>query len=192
MKKSFNKNGFTVIEVSLVLAIAGAIFMMLFIALPPLQRSQRDTTRRETMSEFISEIKKYQSSNRGALPSGTGALTVTDGIASGNKDMADWVEFYNKYLGENFVDADGSYYNVTVVTCTTDEAGKKTTAGSDCLNGELTEGNASYKLEYSDDHNLVVAIQASCSGEKAVGTSNPRNLSVLIRLEGSGIYCINS
>ena len=35
--------GFTIIEVVLVLAIAGLIFLMVFIALPVLQRSQRDT-----------------------------------------------------------------------------------------------------------------------------------------------------
>ena len=37
-----NKKGFTIIEVVLVLAIAGLIFLMVFIALPALQRSQRN------------------------------------------------------------------------------------------------------------------------------------------------------
>ena len=44
------KSGFTVIEVALVLAIAGMIFLMVFIALPALQRSQRDTSRRDRKS----------------------------------------------------------------------------------------------------------------------------------------------
>ncbi|MCL2869540.1 prepilin-type N-terminal cleavage/methylation domain-containing protein, partial [Candidatus Saccharibacteria bacterium] len=34
------RQGFTIIEVVLVLAIAGLIFLMVFIALPALQRSQ--------------------------------------------------------------------------------------------------------------------------------------------------------
>ena len=42
MTKKDNKKGFTIIEVVLVLAIAGLIFAMVFIALPALQRSQRD------------------------------------------------------------------------------------------------------------------------------------------------------
>ena len=37
------QQGFTIIEVVLVLAIAGLIFLMVFIALPTLQRNQRDT-----------------------------------------------------------------------------------------------------------------------------------------------------
>ena len=42
-----DKNGFTIIEVVLVLAIAGLIFLMVFIALPALQRSQRDTQKKK-------------------------------------------------------------------------------------------------------------------------------------------------
>ena len=42
-----SKKGFTIIEVVLVLAIAGLIFLMVFVALPALQRSQRDTQRRD-------------------------------------------------------------------------------------------------------------------------------------------------
>ena len=38
-----NKKGFTIIEVVLVLAIAGLIFLMVFVALPALQRGQRDS-----------------------------------------------------------------------------------------------------------------------------------------------------
>ena len=44
--KKFNK-GFTIIEVVLVLAIAGLIFLMVFIALPALQSSQRNTQREQ-------------------------------------------------------------------------------------------------------------------------------------------------
>ena len=54
------KSGFTVIEVALVLAIAGMIFLMVFIALPALQRSQRDTSRREAVARVISDIKDFQ------------------------------------------------------------------------------------------------------------------------------------
>ncbi|MBR3323388.1 prepilin-type N-terminal cleavage/methylation domain-containing protein, partial [Candidatus Saccharibacteria bacterium] len=55
------KRGFTIIEVVLVLAIAGLIFMMVFIALPALQRSQRDTQRTNDMSRFMTQLTQYQS-----------------------------------------------------------------------------------------------------------------------------------
>ena len=56
---------FTIIEVVLVLAIAGLIFLMVFIALPALQRNQRDTQRKNDMSRILSQLKTYQSNNRG-------------------------------------------------------------------------------------------------------------------------------
>ena len=62
------KYGFTIIEVVLVLAIAGLIFLMVFIALPALQRSQRDTQRKNDMSRIASALNQYKANNRGNLP----------------------------------------------------------------------------------------------------------------------------
>ena len=61
-------NGFTIIEVVLVLAIAGLIFMMVFIALPALQRSQRDTQRKSDLARALTAVSNYASANRGTLP----------------------------------------------------------------------------------------------------------------------------
>lgn len=69
-----NKEGFTIIEVVLVLAIAGLIFLMVFIALPALQRSQRDTQRRDDASRFISQLNSYGTNNNGKVPSSSAAL----------------------------------------------------------------------------------------------------------------------
>ncbi|MDB5166894.1 MAG: hypothetical protein JWN26_39 [Candidatus Saccharibacteria bacterium] len=63
------EKGFTIIEVVLVLAIAGLIFLMVFIALPALQRSQRDSARKSEVGTVASAITSYQSNNRGSAPS---------------------------------------------------------------------------------------------------------------------------
>ena len=63
-----NKKGFTIIEVVLVLAIAGLIFLMVFIALPALQRSQRNTQREDDISRFLTAISDYQTNNSGKTP----------------------------------------------------------------------------------------------------------------------------
>lgn len=89
-----NKKGFTIIEVVLVLAIAGLIFLMVFIALPAMQRSQRDTQRKDDMARFNTAINNYQSNNSGKLPN-------------------DWSAFINNYLkvnGDKFADPDGEEY----------------------------------------------------------------------------------
>ncbi len=74
---SINKNtkkGFTIIEVVLVLAIAGLIFLMVFLALPALQRSQCDTQRENDASRLRAAVTDYQSNNRGAVPFDGGNL----------------------------------------------------------------------------------------------------------------------
>lgn len=78
------QKGFTIIEVVLVLAIAGLIFLMVFIALPALQSSQRDTARKNDVSAVASAITSYTGNNRGSFPS-TLALT---GDASGDPDAS--------------------------------------------------------------------------------------------------------
>jgi prepilin-type N-terminal cleavage/methylation domain-containing protein len=74
VQRKENQKGFTIIEVVLVLAIAGLIFLMVFIALPALQRNQRDTQRKNDLSRAQTAINNYQTNNRNQLPNpATGA-----------------------------------------------------------------------------------------------------------------------
>lgn len=92
MKRNQDKKGFTIIEVVLVLAIAGLIFLIVFLAVPALQRSQRDTQRRSDIGRFMSQVTQYQSNNQGAVPNTSGQLNgfmtnyMRDG---GNETFAD-------------------------------------------------------------------------------------------------------
>jgi len=89
--------GFTIIEVVLVLAIAGLIFLMVFLALPALQRSQRDTQRRSSVAHFVAMIAQYQSNNQGALP--TNSEGTCSGPASKSADC-----FVQKYVTSSWTD----------------------------------------------------------------------------------------
>lgn len=60
--------GFTIIEVVLVLAIAGLIFLIVFLAVPALQRQQRDTQRRSDASRASAVMSNFKSNNNGRLP----------------------------------------------------------------------------------------------------------------------------
>jgi prepilin-type N-terminal cleavage/methylation domain-containing protein len=83
--KQQKRSGFTIIEVVLVLAIAGLIFLMVFVALPALQRSQRDTARKNIYSGIGAAVTTYRSNNNGALPTGRGDKVCT--IARGAGDV---------------------------------------------------------------------------------------------------------
>lgn len=80
------EKGFTIIEVVLVLAIAGLIFLMVFIALPALQRSQRDSARKSEVGTVASAITSYQSNNRGSSPSATQIGEYITGNSSATLD----------------------------------------------------------------------------------------------------------
>ena len=123
-KHKYNHNishqpGFTIIEVVLVLAIAGLIFLMVFVALPALQRSQRDAARKNDIAMIASAVKNWQSNNRGRkLPIiddhseelssyGVGTIGVTDnGVMSYIKE-ASMVRFV--WIAEAGVTSTGRY-----------------------------------------------------------------------------------
>ena len=66
--------GFTIIEVVLVLAIAGLIFLMVFVALPALQAGQRDTARKNDAGSVITAVNSFSANNRGGFPTSAAAL----------------------------------------------------------------------------------------------------------------------
>ena len=173
------KRGFTVIEVSLVIAIGGLIFLMVFVALPGLRASQRDAQRRDDMLAFVETIKKYQTNNRGALPtmpSGGETIVAKHGVETSSTNS--WQSFYNNYL-DNFIDPDGEYYVLNVKNC------DKTELGQICDDENIVENS---DLKYK----VLIITKAKCSGSEAARVSNPRNLAVLYRLEGSGVYCTST
>lgn len=63
-----NKKGFTIIEVMIVLAVAGVIILIVLLAVPALQRSQRNTQRKNDVGALLSAATDYSSNNNGAVP----------------------------------------------------------------------------------------------------------------------------
>ncbi len=74
--------GFTIIEVVLVLAIAGLIFLMVFTALPALQKSQRDTARKNDVSTVASAVTNFSGNNRGAFPTTSSLSSYVTNMSS--------------------------------------------------------------------------------------------------------------
>lgn len=122
------QHGFTIIEVVLVLAIAGLIFLMVFIALPALQRSQRDTQRKNDLSRFMSQISAYQSNNKGNTPA--------------NSDVASFVTSYLKAGGDTFVDPNGSDYAMKVGAGTPSAGQIQYSNNARCGDGGAVTANA--------------------------------------------------
>jgi len=60
--------GFTIIEVLIVLAIAGLIMLLVFLAVPALQRNSRNTARKQDISRIGGAVTDFTSNNNGTLP----------------------------------------------------------------------------------------------------------------------------
>lgn len=151
-----NSKGFTIIEVVLVLAIAGLIFLAVFIALPALQRGQRDNQRRTDASRFASQLQNYATNNAGNMPDNTQA--AVDSFKSGY--LTNGTEGFNN-------PKTGDPYTVSY---------------ANSLN------------QSPNDSTFIYYRGGVCSGETITrpATANKRTAAISIKLEGSGVYCMDA
>ena len=68
MLKKSNQKGFSIIEVLIVLAIAGLIMLIVFLAVPALQRNSRNTQRKNDASAYSGAINEWVNNHNGKLP----------------------------------------------------------------------------------------------------------------------------
>lgn len=177
-----NKKGFTIIEVVLVLAIAGLIFLMVFIALPALQRSQRNTQREDDISRFLTAANDYQTNNNGKSPFGK-----TDNAIAGvdKKFVKNYIDKnceedtggqngnYEK-CGNEFTDPDGTIYAMKWYE-------KISVDSKDVI------GNTTWE---DSNHQVRVYTNASCGDEGyAVKGTGERQYAMFYILEGGSTTC---
>jgi prepilin-type N-terminal cleavage/methylation domain-containing protein len=77
-----NQSGFTIIEVMIVLAIAGLIMLIVFLAVPALQRNSRNTQRKNDVSTYAAAVNEWSTNNAGKMPSATADVTTVNGLAN--------------------------------------------------------------------------------------------------------------
>lgn len=66
--QGLTQKGFTIIEVLIVLAIAGLILLIVFLAVPALQRSSRNTAVKNDAQNALGGVAEFQNANNGILP----------------------------------------------------------------------------------------------------------------------------
>ena len=165
--------GFTIIEVVLVLAIAGLIFLMVFIALPALQRNQRDTQRKNDISRLQDAIERYKANNRGQLP----------WAESSRGQSLDTNNFGNNYLrrgqGE-WSDPSGINYVVSVNNISI----------FDWPGGAEGWTHPGYR-QYLPVNIIFIFISYKCKGAQVTAASGSTNYAIVYALEGGGSVCVD-
>ena len=102
--KSLNKKeqGFTLIEIVIVLAIAAAIILMVFLAVTGVRKSQRDTQRRSDAGRMAATLEQYASNYGGAYPMDAGSV----------------LGWYNGYVTNSFKAPNNASYAMASVAIT--------------------------------------------------------------------------
>ena len=135
---------------------------MVFVALPALQRSQRDTQRREDMARLITAIQNYQTNNKGNVPT---AFTSD----------SDLVKNYLLTNGDTFNDpsTNSTYtFETSITTC----------SSTSCAQGSTGDAMGVIHVYKS----------ATCDGSNPKFISGNGRLAFTINLEGAGIYCTSN
>lgn len=170
-RQQIKQAGFTIIEVVLVLAIAALIFLMVFIALPALQRSQKDAARKSDLSRAITALNSWQSNNRGALP--TISPTNTYGTQDANGAASPTTSLLARYLlagGDEFRDPSGKPYTFVLSPATL-----PTTADATMSDESVVR--------------IFVSEASTCNGEGITDGQGNRKVAFRIVLEGGGVLC---
>lgn len=178
--KRKREQGFSIIEVLIVLAIAGLLMAVIFIAVPQLQRNARDNARQNLVNRLKSEMETYSSNNQGKYPLSTAACGATD---SGK-----WCDFFTRYVSGK-IDVQDPSTGSNVITATPGTSGSAT---------------ASYVAPYAAGIALPanagvmgIITGAKCDGEgvAASGTASAttKNFAVVMGLDRAGTrYCLDN
>lgn len=122
IRQSKKEKGFTIIEVLIVLAIAGLILLVVFLAVPALQRTSRNTQRNNDVAGILGAVNEFVNNNNGAMPTtatsdSDGKLTISG--ASGTNSTEANLGYYKDTGGGSPVSisatAPGSGANTTTI-----------------------------------------------------------------------------
>ena len=80
--KDKRAQGFTIIEVLIVLAIAGVIMLAVFLAVPNLQRNQRNQARNDDASRIAAAVTECLSNRNGAVASCNNDAAIEPGTVN--------------------------------------------------------------------------------------------------------------
>ena len=160
------QQGFTIIEVALVLAIAGLIFLVVFLAVPALQRNQRDDARKRDVSNVVEAVTNYVSNQNKKPDTGNWfpAAATPTGLSTYLSNLSGNVDYVNV-----------AAFPATTAFSTSQDTTAATAAGN---NPRVNQ--------------IVVFQNAQCDGNVGVKAGSERMSAVVVQIEGGGAgkyYC---
>ena len=203
IEPKFNQNknnfkGFTIIEVVLVLAIAGLIFLMVFLGLPALQRAQRDTQRKQDVAMVVTALHNWKANNQGRGYASMGESILTPNLNPTEDDKK------NK-LTNNIAPINNSPLNNYIGFNLENNTNKNDSSSSLSLNTEIvttsvgTINSPAFSISsqsFKDHKRIAVIVNKGCenieltsSGSAILKGVKNGAAAVVVFLESGGAYC---
>ena len=195
--QNLTKKGFTIIEVVLVLAIAGLIFLMVFLALPALQRSQRDAQRKQDVAMVVTALHNWKANNKGRGYASMGNSVLTP--------LADLNEEQKKYGVNNSIEPiENSPLNSYISFDLKSGKNKNDSSSSLSLNTKIVTTSVNNNItlfridspSFRDHERIAVVVGMGCDNIELASNRSVvlRNIkkgaaAVVYLLESGGAYC---
>ncbi len=183
IKNRQKDQGFTIIETMIVLAIAGLIMLIVFLAVPALQRNARNTQRKNDAAQIAAAISNFISNNGGTLPSEVGAGQVAGGGAIESNVLV-----VGNTTTNNTETANLGYYRTSTTTAAlgaqSNEVYINTVGGSTVTPNVVTTGSESSSSVSTSS--VIIEVGESCNATNtAAGALSGRTAAIFYVLEGS-------
>lgn len=163
LKKLNRKDqGFTIIEVMIVLAIAALIMLIVFLAVPNLQRNSRNTGRKSDAGRVGTAATNFVSNNNGTLP---GAAADAGTILTDAGNLSQYASFTGGGAAGNCVAASWAATKLNICKYNAAATLSSVTANQDAL---------------------VLATGASCGNGGAIAQGTAREMALYYTIETSG------
>ena len=199
VQKNKKLRGFTIIEVVLVLAIAGLIFLMVFIALPAMNRGQRNRQRSNDMNRIAAAAIDYiVSNNKSPFVAESGSelsnqiitfvRSYIDSDCTVSRNGSTWASFSD--CSDKFMDPNGENYGILVRSFEDVGSGYITKLDNDVYDIDIGDPFGNHGFNYY----IFPVVEGMCSTSYGHIEKNPgkKNFAILYTLEGGAVYCIDS
>lgn len=173
MKKS--QKGFTIIEVALVLAIGALIFLVVFLAVPALQRNARNDARKRDISNLVNFVTEFSANNpTEQIPTSDNVIDPATGKGRADEGgLGKYVDTISKNIS-------------TVAVKNGDDLGVTT------VKTDLNTKADWYSNDQKNPDKITVVLGAQCDGTTGVIKSSARAAAIVGGVEiASGMvpYC---
>jgi prepilin-type N-terminal cleavage/methylation domain-containing protein len=207
VKETRTKKGFTIIEVALVLAVAALIFLVVFLAVPALQRNQRDDARKRDVANVAQATINWMAHSQevNSLRYGSGTYA---GHIMFSPSRTKWLwEGPNQRFGYNDYDKGakcsdlGKYIdnlsgNIDYVGIVSVKDGTATfDAGHDIAGVNTFAGRCDVIATQAYTNAIVIYIGSKCNGNTSVEKATKKSAAIVVQIETGGkgkYYCQNA